>query len=174
MPRLAKPLRCIALLATITLATRPAELPAQSPELRSWTMTGAFTGFGGGELDRWLFGPDLGVRYDIGTHWGVGLRLSLPVFDSAPYSDDGAVAQDLGPTRTARGARSEAGLSVGATAFLVGDGGELTDGGIGPFVAGHATRWLSPALGLTGGATIRVGASGGVFTSLSAGLSLRL
>ena len=64
--------------------------------------------------------------------------------------------------------------AAGATAFLVGDGGELTGGGIGPFVAGHATRWLSPGLGLTAGGTLRVGSAGGVFTSLSAGLSLRL
>jgi hypothetical protein len=173
MPRLAKSLSCIALLATITLAGT-VELPAQTPELRSWTITGAFTGFGGGGLDRWLFGPELGVRYDIGPNWGVGLRASLPVLDSAPYSDDGAVALDLGPTWTSRSARSEVGLSAGATAFLVGDGGELTDGGIGPFVAAHATRWLSAAVGLTGGAAVRIGSAGGVFTSVSAGLSLRL
>jgi hypothetical protein len=96
------------------------------------------------------------------------------VFDSAPYSDDGAVALDLGPTYTVKGVKSEVGFSAGATAFLVGDGGELTDGGIGPFLTGHATLWLSSAVGLVGGATVRAGSAGGVFPSVSAGLSLRL
>jgi hypothetical protein len=174
MRRRAKPLSRIALVVTLMLAARAATLPAQTPELLRWTLTGAFTGLGGGGLDRWVFGPEVGVRYDLGPRWGIGLRASLPVFDSAPYSDDGAVALDLGPTWTDRGTKSEVGLSAGATAFLVGDGGELTGGGIGPFVAGHATRWLSPGLGLTAGGTLRVGSAGGVFTSLSAGLSLRL
>jgi hypothetical protein len=171
---LVKSLSRMALLAVVAVAARPTRLPAQSPEPRRWTVNGAFTGFGGGGLGRWLFGPEAGVRYDFGPRWGIGLGVSLPVLDRQPYSDDGAVALDLGPTWTARGAKSEVGLAAGATAFLVGDGGELADGGIGPFVAGHATRWLSPGLGLTGGAALRIGSAGGVFTSVSAGLSLRL
>jgi hypothetical protein len=166
------PRRILLVALVVTAAAGP--LSAQSAKSRAWTLTGAMTAFGGGGLDRWLFGPELGVRYDFGEHWGVGLRASLPVFDSGAYSDDGAVALDLGPTYTFKGLDSEVVLSAGASAFLVGDGGELTDGGIGPFVAGHATRWLSPAIGLSVGATVRVGSVGGVFPSVSAGLSLRL
>jgi hypothetical protein len=165
--------RCILMVSLATTAGA-GRLPAQTADSRAWTMTGALTALGGGGLDRWLYGPELGVRYDIGRHWGVGLRASLPVFDRAPYSDDGAVALDLGPTYTVKGIKSEFGLSAGATAFLVGDGGELTGGGIGPFAAAQATLWLSTTVGLVGGATVRAGSTGGVFPSVSGGLSLRL
>jgi hypothetical protein len=175
MVGLAKSFNCIALLITVSVATMPAALTAQEPALRHWTLTGSLTALGGGDLDGWAVGPELGLRYDFGPQWGIVLRASLPVFDAADYSDEGAAALDLGATWTHRGARSEVGFALGASAFLVGEAGELTDGGIGPFAAGQVTRWLSPTLGLTGGATVRIGsADGGIFPSLSAGLSLRL
>ena len=146
---------------------------AQTP-CRPWKLTAAFTGLRVGGSTRWVYGPELGVRRDIGPHWGIGLRASLPVLDTAPFSDDGAVALDLGPTYTfTAGKRTELGLAAGATGFLVGDAGELTDGGIGAFADAHGTAWLTPALGLTANATVRLANSGSAYPSLSAGLSLR-
>ena len=174
MVRSMKSFCCLALLANLSTAVRPAPLQAQTEASRRWTLSSTFTALGGGGLDRWLFGPELAIRYDVGREWGLGLRAALPVLDSAPYSDDGAIALDLGPTWTRRSSRGELGLQAGATAFLVGDRGELRDGGIGPFVSAFGTRWLSSGLGVAGGATVRIGASGGVFTGVSAGLSFRL
>ena len=97
----------------------------------------------------------------------------LPVFDIDQSPGDGAAALDLGPTLTFPTGKGELGLSAGATAFLVGDYGEFTDGGIGGFVAGHATAWLSGNLGAVAGAMVRVSGRGGAYPSLSAGLAVR-
>ena len=120
-----------------------------------------------------MYGPELGIRRDFGPRWGVQLRASLPVMDTEQYADDGAAALDLGPTLTFATEKAEFGLSAGATAFLVGDRGELVDGGIGAFVGGHATAWLSGSIGATAGADVRVSGGGEAYPSLSVGLALR-
>ena len=120
-----------------------------------------------------MYGPELGIRRDFGSRWGVELRASLPVLDTDQGTDDGAAALDLGPTLTFASEKGELGLSAGATAFLVGDRGELVDGGIGGFVGGHATAWLSGNVGAVAGAKVRVSGGGSAYPSLSVGLAVR-
>lgn len=148
-------------------------LTAQTPS-RPWKLTAAFTGLRVGGSTKWVYGPELGLRRDIGARWGLGLRASLPILDTAPFSDDGAAALDFGPTLTFMASdRGELGLAAGVTAFLVGDAGELTDGGIGAFADAHGTVWVTPALGVTAGAAGRIASGNTVYPSLSAGLALR-
>ncbi len=169
----AGPFARLAFMVIAVTVGRATGLTAQTPS-RPWKLTAAFTGLRVGGSTKWIYGPELGLRRDIGTHWGLGLRASLPVLDTAPFSDDGAVALDLGPTLTfTTSYRTELGLAAGATAFLVGDAAELTDGGIGAFADAHGIAWLTPALGVTAGATVRLGNSGTAYPSLSAGLALR-
>ena len=173
MVRKAKPLAAIAFLLAVGATAGGAGLAAQTPT-RPWNVTAAFGALRVGGATNWVYGPEVGLRRDIGPHWGVGLRAALPVLDTAPYSDDGAVALDLGATLNYPvGQHTEAGLAAGATAFLVADAGELTDGGIGVFADAHATRWMTPALGITAGATVRIAGSGTAYPSLSGGLALR-
>src|SRR5512138_3362919 len=160
------------LVLTLT-AIHAASAAAQAERPRPWTFTAAFTGFHTGSSSGWLFGPELSLRRDVGAHWGVGLRASLPVLDAEPYADDGAAAIDLGPTYTIRSAKAEFGLSAGPTAFLVGDGGELLDAGIGAYADAHATAWFTPGLGAVVGGTLRLANDGDAYPSLSAGLALR-
>jgi hypothetical protein len=148
-------------------------LAAQSAPHRPWTVTADFTGLRTGGIGGWVYGPELGIRRDFGPRWGVELRASLPVLDSNPGNNGGAAALDLGPTLTFATNKGELGLSAGATAFLVGDRGELVDGGIGGFVAGHATAWLSGNVGVVAGAKVRVSGGGSAYPSLSAGLAVR-
>jgi hypothetical protein len=148
-------------------------LAAQGLPHRPWTVTGAFTGLRTGGIGGWVYGPELGIRRDFGPRWGVELRASLPVLDADQGTDDGAAALDLGPTLTFATDKGEFGISAGATAFLVGDRGELIDGGIGGFVGGHATAWLGENLGAVAGAKVRLSRGGSAYPSLSAGLAVR-
>jgi hypothetical protein len=148
-------------------------LVAQGLPHRPWTVTADFTGLRTGGVGGWVYGPELGIRRDFGPRWGVELRASLPVLDTDQGTDDGAAALDLGPTLTFATDKGELGLSVGATAFLVGDQGEFVDGGIGGFVGGHATAWLSGNVGAVAGAKVRVSGGGAAYPSLSAGLAVR-
>ncbi len=172
MFRRANPLHRLVLLIAIPAGCQASALHAQAASPRPWNVTAAFTGLGTGATAGWVYGPELGIRRDFGRHWGVGLRAALPVFDTEPYSDDGAVALDLGPTLTFATGRAEFGFSAGATGFLVADGGELSGGGIGAFAGGQATAWLTRSVGAVVSANVRV-AGGAAFPSLGAGLAVR-
>ena len=163
----------IAFLVVAIAGSQVPSLLAQDLPRRPWTITADFTGLRTGGVGGWAYGPELGIRRDFGPRWGVELRASLPVLDTDQGSDDGAAALDLGPTLTFATDKGELGLSAGATAFLVGDRGELVDGGIGGFVAGHATAWLSGNVGAVAGAKVRVSGGGAAYPSLSAGLAIR-
>lgn len=174
----AKPFSRFSLLVMVLAASRAQALSAQALSAqggrpKAWTATVALTGLRVGKSDSWAYGPELGLRRDFGPRWGVVLRASLPIFDTQPFSDDGAVALDLGPTLSFRTDRTELGLSAGATGFLVGDRGELIDGGVGAFADGHATAWLTPGVGLVAGATVRLAGDGAAYPSISAGLSAK-
>jgi hypothetical protein len=134
---------------------------------RSWTLTGALEVVHAG-ADSWGFGPALGIRHDFQSRWGVELRAALPAFGP---NDSGAGAIDLAATYTSIEGTTELGASLGATGFLVGDGSELTGGGVGLYVAAHATGWLSRGFGLTGGANLRTAV--GAFPGGYAGVALR-
>ncbi len=159
----------IALLVVIQAGLLVASLPAQGAPKRPWTVTAAFTGLWVGATQGVAYGPELAIRRDFGPRWGVGLRASLPVLGT----DQGAAAIDLGPTVTFAANRAEFGLSAGATGFLVGDQSEFIDGGVGAFVSGHGTAWLTPSLGATAGAEARILGGGAVYPSLSVGLAVR-
>jgi hypothetical protein len=116
--------------------------------------------------ESWGFGPALGIRRDFGPNWGVELRAALPAFGTG-----GAGAIDLAATYTIIKRATEFGASLGATGFLVGDSSELTGGGIGLYVAVHATGWLSHGVGLTGGANFRTAV--GAFPAGYAGVAFR-
>ena len=172
MPRTANVFHCIALLVMLAGSGVRAAAAQTSPH-RAWTLTAAFTGVRIGNESGVVYGPELSLRRDFGPRWGAELRASLPVLDAARYSDDGAAALDLGPTLTFRTAKAEFGVAAGATAFLVGDRGELADGGIGGFASGHATAWLSERVGAVAGATVRVSGAGNAYPGLSVGLAFR-
>ena len=162
------------LVVILTGSLVPAVAVAQAAPARPWTITATFTGLRTGGSSGVVYGPELAIRRDFGPRWGVQLRASLPVLDTQQYGDDGAVALDLGPTLTfVATEKAEFGLSAGATAFLVGDRGELVDAGIGIFAGGHATTWLSKAIGVVVGADVRVSGGGDTYPSLSAGLAVR-
>jgi hypothetical protein len=173
MFRTANLFRRFAFLVTLLTGSQVPALAAQETPGRPWTLTASMTGLRTGGLAGVVYGPELGIRRDFGARWGVQLRASLPVIDTEQYADDGAAALDLGPTLTFRTEKTELGLSAGATAFLVGDRGELVDGGIGGFFGGHATRWLGRSVGATAGANVRVSGGGDAYPSLSLGLALR-
>jgi hypothetical protein len=173
MPRSVNSCHRIAFLVVAMAGAQVPPLVAQGLPHRPWTVTADFTGLRTGGVGGWVYGPELGIRRDFGPRWGVELRASLPVLDTDQGSDDGAAALDLGPTLTFATDKGELGLSAGATAFLVGDRGELVDGGIGGFVAGHATAWLSGNVGAVAGAKVRVSGGGAAYPSLSAGLAVR-
>jgi hypothetical protein len=162
----------------VVLAGSPVPgLAAQDTPHRPWTVTAAFTGVRTGGVGGWFYGPELGIRRDFGrdfgTRWGVELRASLPVLDTDEGTDDGAAFLDLGPTLSYASDKGEFVASAGATAFLVGDRGELSDGGIGGFFGGQGTLWLGKQLGAVVGARARLSGGGSVYPSMSAGLALR-
>jgi hypothetical protein len=173
MFRIANHLHRCAFLIVVLAGSQVPVLAAQGLTHRPWTVTAAFTGLRSGGVGGWLYGPELGIRRDFGRRWGVELRASLPVLDTDQGTDDGAGALDLGPTLTFATDKGELGLSAGATAFLIGDRGELVDGGIGGFVGGHATAWLGKNVGAVAGAKVRLSGGGGAYPSLSAGLAVR-
>jgi hypothetical protein len=167
------PLHRLVLVAAALAGLQASALAAQTAPTRPWTITATFTSLRTGGSSGVVYGPELAIRRDFGPRWGVQLRASLPVLDAEQYADDGAAALDLGPTLRFATEKTEFGLSAGATAFLVGDRGELVDGGIGVFVGGHATRWLSEAIGVVAGADVRISGGGDAYPSLSAGLAAR-
>ncbi|MEP6688750.1 MAG: hypothetical protein ABJC36_10410 [Gemmatimonadales bacterium] len=169
MPCRANTLSRLALLAALLAGSEARTLVAQEAPSRPWTLTAAFTGLRTGGTGGVVYGPELGIRRDFGPRWGVELRASLPFLPT----NDGAAALDLGPTLTFTRERSEFGLTAGATAFLVGDRGELADAGIGGFVDGHATAWLSKNVGAVVRANVRVSGGGNAYPGLSAGLAVR-
>lgn len=173
MTRRHKSLRSMLLLASMLAVAWASGLAAQTPNHQPWTITAAFTGLRTGGESGVVYGPELAIRRDFGPQWGVELRASLPVLDVDRGTDDGAGAIDLGPTLSFKTDRTELGLAAGATAFLVGDGGELVDGGIGAFFGGHATAWFGQNVGGTFGANVRVSGRGDTYPSLSAGLAFR-
>jgi len=173
MFRRANPCYRFAFLLVVLAGLQVPALAAQDLPSRPWTVTAVFTGFSTGGSAGWVYGPELGIRRDFGRRWGVELSASLPVFDTEQYADDGAVALDLGPTITFVSGKSEFGVSAGATAFLVGGGGEFIDGGIGAFVGGHATAWFSKNVGAVAGAKVRLSGGGSAYPSLGAGLAVR-
>ena len=146
---------------------------AQSASRPPWTLSAAFTGLRTGATAGWVYGPELGIRRDFGSRWGVLLRASLPILDTEPFSDDGAAAIDLGPTLTLAGGNVEYGLALGATGFLVSDVGELIGGGIGAFADVHATLRLNPTFGLVAGTNVRVAGDGAIYPSISLGVAAR-
>ena len=173
MFRRANPFHRIVFLVAALLGWRAPALRAQAAGPGPWTVTAGFTGLRTGATAGWVYGPELGIRRDFGPRWGVELRAALPVLDTEAYTDDGAAAIDLGPTLTFRTDKTELGASAGITGFLVGDGGELIDGGIGAFAAGHATAWFSRHVGAVAGVNVRIAGSGAAYPSLSAGLAVR-
>ncbi len=90
----------------------------------------------------------------------------------APFGNgSGGAALDLAATYTILKGATELGASLGATGFLVGDQSELTGGGVGLYVAAHATGWLTRGFGITGGANLRTAV--GTFPGGYAGVALR-
>jgi hypothetical protein len=162
-----------AFLIVILAGSQVPGLAAQDLPHRPWTVTAAFTGLRTGGVGGWLYGPELGIRRDIGPRWGVELRASLPLVDPHQGTDDDAGFLDLGPTLRFASDKGEFVFSAGATAFLVGDRGEFVDGGIGGFFGGQGTLWLSKHLGAVAGARARLSGGGSVYPGLSAGLAVR-
>lgn len=162
-----------AFLVVVLAGSQVPALAAQGLPHRPWTVTAVFTGLRTEGGSGWLYGPELGIRRDIGPRWGVELRASLPALDTDEGTDDGAGFLDLGPTLRFASDKGEFVLSAGATAFLVADRGELSDGGIGGFFGGQGTLWLSKHLGAVAGARARLSGGGSVYPSMSAGLALR-
>jgi hypothetical protein len=154
------------LLAGAVIPTAHAQEPdAAVPRLRRWTLSGLLEVLHAG-ADSWGVGPALGIRRDFGPNWGIELRAALPAFNGS-----GGAALDLAGTYTTITRTTELGASLGATGFLVGDQSELTGGGVGLYIAAHATGWLSGGFGLTGGANLRTAV--GTFPGGFAGAALR-
>ena len=157
------------LLSTVSVAqtanaqrSGPVDLP-QPP----WTLTGSLEVLRVGP-ESWGVGPAFGIRRDFGPTWGVELRTALPAFGS---TGGGGAAIDLAATYTSIKGATELGGALGATGFLVGDDSELTDGGIGLYLAAHATRWLTRGFGLTVGANLRSAA--GAYPGVYGGVAVR-
>ncbi len=173
MLRSANPYHRFAFLVVVLAGSQVPALAAQDLPHRPWTVTAVFTGLRTEGGSGWLYGPELGIRRDIGSRWGVELRASLPALDTDQGTDDGAGFLDLGPTLRFASDRGEFVLSAGATALLVADRGELSDGGIGGFFGGQGTLWLNKHLGAVAGARARLSGGGNVYPSLTAGLAVR-
>ena len=152
------------------LAIPGSRLHAQREPLPRWTISSGFAAIRVGKHEGWGVGPELSFGPRLGEHAGVRLRLSLPAFGT----NAGGGAVDLGLTLTRASRHAEVGVAAGATAFLVGDNSELTGGGLGLFVGGHATAWVHRRFGLTTGLDLRLGQEGGLYPSLSAGIAVRL
>jgi hypothetical protein len=132
-----------------------------------WTLTGSLEMLRVGP-ESWGSGPAFGIRRDFGPTWGVELRTALPAFGS---TGGGGAAIDLAATYTSIKGATELGGALGATGFLVGDDSELTDGGIGLYLAAHATSWLTHAFGLTVGANLRT--ASGAYPGVYGGMAVR-
>jgi hypothetical protein len=133
----------------------------------AWTLTGSLEMLRVGP-ESWGSGPTLGIRRDFGPTWGVELRTALPAFGS---TGGGGGAIDLAATYTGVKGATELGAALGATGFLVGDDSELTGGGIGLYLAAHATSWLTHAFGLTVGANLRT--ASGAYPGAYGGMAVR-
>ena len=132
-----------------------------------WTLTGSFEALRIGP-ESWGSGPALAsaVTSDRGGVSSSG----LPCRRSALVVT--AVARLISqPHSPASGSRRIGGGALGATGFLVGDASELTDGGIGVYLAAHVTRWLTHALGLSVGANLRT--ASGVYPGIHGGVAVR-
>jgi hypothetical protein len=151
--------------ALVVPAARAQEPLQAVPSQPRWTLTGWLEVLHAG-ADSWGFGPALGIRRDFGPSWGVELRAALPAFNGS-----GGGAIDLAATYRRITRATELGASVGGTGFLVGDQSELTGGGVGLYLAAHATGWLSRGVGLTAGANLRTAV--GTFPGAFAGVALR-
>ena len=138
-------------------------LPRQPP----WTLTGSLEMLHVGP-ESWGSGPAFGIRRDFGAMWGVELRTALPAFGS---TGGGGAAIDLAATFTNIKGATEVGGALGATGLLVGDDSELTDVGIGLYLAAHVTSWLTHSLGLTVGANLRT--ARGAYPGVYGGMAVR-
>jgi len=130
----------------------------------------------------WTLTALLDVLHAGADSWGAGRRSA-----SAAISGPGGVSSSGRPCRhstaaaappsisrrpnTSITASTEFGASLGATGFLVGDQSELTGGGVGLYLATHATGWLTRGFGLTAGANLRTAV--GTFPGAYAGVALR-
>lgn len=157
------------LLASILVAPTANAQRSGPADLRqpSWTLTGSLEMLRV-EPESWGSGPALGIRRDFGPTWGVELRTALPAFGS---SGRGGAAIDLAATYTSIKGATELGGALGASGILVGDQSELTDAGIGIYLAAHATRWLSHGFGLTVGANLRT--ASGAYPGVYGGMAVR-
>jgi hypothetical protein len=156
------------LLASVLVAPTADAQRADPVDLRQppWTLTGSLERLRVGP-ELWGSGPAFGIRRDFGPTWGVELRTALPAFGST----GGGTAIDLAATYTSVKGATELGGALGATGFLVGDDSELTDGGIGLYLAAHATSWLTHAFGLTVGANLRT--ASGAYPGVYGGMAVR-
>jgi hypothetical protein len=167
----AKQRACSAALAALLVSALPAAVASaqdsDAPVLpqRRWTLSAVLEVVRAG-AEAWGRGPTLGLRHDFADAWGVELRAALPAFGTG-----GAAALDLAGTYTSIRGATEFGASLGATGFLAGDQSEFTGGGVGLYMAAHATGWLSRGFGLTGGANLRTAV--GTFPAAYAGMALR-
>jgi hypothetical protein len=158
-----------ALLASSLVASTAHAQRSNPPDQRQppWTLTGSLELLRVGP-ESWGAGPAIGIRRDFGPAWGMELRTALPAFGS---TGGGGGAIDLAATYTRVKGVTELGAALGATGFLVGDDSELTDGGIGLYLAAHATRWLTRGFGLTVGANLRTAA--GAYPGVYGGVAVR-
>src|SRR3954470_9906366 len=167
----AKQRACSAALAALLLSALPVAVASAqdsaAPQLpqRRWTLSAVLEVVRAG-AEAWGRGPALALRHDFEKTWGVELRAALPAFGTG-----GAAALDLAATYTTFREATEFGASLGATGFLAGDQSELTGGGVGLYIAAHATGWLFRGFGLTGGANLRTAV--GTFPAAYAGMAFR-
>jgi hypothetical protein len=154
------------LLSASDLSAAQAQDSAHAPLSQpSWTLSTLLEVLHA-DANSWGIGPTVAIRHDFQSKWGVELRAALPAFNGS-----GGAALDLAATYTSITRSTELGGSLGATGFLVGDQSELTGGGVGLYLAAHATGWLSRGFGLTGGAKLRTAI--GTFPAAFAGVALR-
>lgn len=157
------------LLASVSIAPTADAQRSDPVDVRrpSWTLTGSLEMLHVGQAS-WGSGPAIGVRRDFGPMWGVELRTALPAFGS---TGAGGAAIDLAATFTSVKGATELGGALGATGLLVGDRSELTDVGLGVYLAAHGTSWITPALGLTVGANLRTAT--GAYPGVYGGMAVR-
>jgi hypothetical protein len=149
-------LRCAAfagLLASVSIAPTADAQRSDPVDLRrpSWTLTGSLEMLRVGPVS-WGSGPAIGIRRDFGPTWGVELRTALPAFGS---TGGGGAAIDLAATFTSVKGAAELGGALGATGLLVGGHSELTDVGLGLYLAAHGTSWLTPSSAAQGNSALR-------------------
>ncbi len=136
------------LLSASALSAAHAQDSARAPIPQpSWTLSTLLEVLRA-DANSWGIGPTVAIRHDFQSKWGVELRAALPAFNGS-----GGAALDLAATYTSITKSTELGGSLGATGFLVGDQSELTGGGVGLYLAAHATGWLSAGSALPGAPT---------------------